>query len=421
MAKFFLKTFGCAYNQADSEAMAAALSGAGHLPAAGAADADAVIVNTCSVKTPTENKAIDFIKRVEKPVLVTGCLAQATPATVERKAPRASILGIFAQPRVAQAFMETANGHKIKWMEKETAPRLSATVDGAVARVRISSGCVSACSFCQTRLARGRLQSHPVTEIRRTVEEAVAAGAKEIRLTAQDTGCYGMDSGSSLPELVEAVSSVPGDFMARVGMMNPGRAIELDGLVSALGRRKVFKFIHAPVQSGSDAVLADMKRDHSAADFEELVSRLRKRFPDAGVETDVIVGYPTETEGDFAETMELLKRVRPDMVNVSKFYPRLGTEAAGLKPLPSEVVKERSAACSRLCRAIALERHCALVGKRVRALVVEKASQRGGVAGALVVARTMQYYKVLARAEPGEWIDVKITSAGVCDLRGERI
>ncbi len=415
MAKFFLKTFGCTYNQADSEAAAMLLSAAGHSPA-GLSEADAVVVNTCSVKTPTQNKVIAFLKRVKKPLLVTGCLAQTMPWMIEKHIPAASVLGTFAQADVAAALEETLAGRKVKWLEKKNQPPLSATVDGVVARVRIASGCLSACSFCQTRLARGGLRSRSITEVRRVVEKAVEEGAKEIRLTAQDTGCYGMDNCSSLPELLEAISSIRGNFMVRVGMMNPQHTTNcFEELLAAFGDEKIFKFLHVPVQSGSDSVLESMGRGHSVKDFEKIVSGFRKKFPESTVATDVITGYPTEAHGDFLKTLDLLKRVQPDVVNVSRFCPRPGTRAAELPPLPDRVVKERSRKCFVLCRRIAFEKNKSLVGKHFEVLATEKT--RNAAAG-----RTRGYKTVLVReAVLGEWIDARITSAGPCHLLGEKI
>ena len=415
MATFFIKTFGCAYNQADSETMAAVLAEAGHSRAE-IRTADVVIANTCSVKTPTQDKILNFLQTVNKPLVVAGCLVQAMPGAVEEAVPGASLVGTFAHSKIAEAVEAAAKGEKAVFLGRETRPALSALPVGKIAIVKIAEGCASSCSFCQTKLARGALRSNQPKEIVRATEEAIAAGAKEIRLTAQDTGCYGKDIGSSLSGLMESVCSIDGDFMVRIGMMNPQHfAGDAAGLLRTFSNPKVYKLLHLPVQNGSDRVLAEMNRGHTAMDFESLAAAFRKKFPQASIETDVIVGYPSETEEDFAKTIALVGRVRPDMTNVSKFYARPGTRAALLRPLPTAVVKQRSAECSAAGKHAALAKHKEFIGRTLRVLVTQKA-------GRFLAGRTKEYRKVLVKtrkARLGEWADARITAAAVCHLVGE--
>lgn len=407
-----MNTWGCTFNQADSDALARALQKAGH-SLSGEAAADAVVYNTCSVKHATEQKILHAVKQQKKPLVVTGCLAQATPELVLKADPRASLLGIPAQRKLAAAVEATAKGRRVKWLAGKRS-RLTASVSGVTARVRITEGCLGACSYCITRVARPGLQSFPLTDVRRVVEESVAAGAKEIQLCAQDTGCYGFDSGSSLPELLDAVCSVPGTFFVRVGMTNPQHVSP--ALLKAFEHPKIYKFLHVPVQSGSDSVLKAMQRPYTVKKFKGIAKTFKKKFPFGSLATDVIVGYPTESKKDFRKTLDLLNAVNPDVVNVSRFSPRPRTPAARLKKLPTQELKRRSRQASALAKKISLENNERFVGKAFQALVVEK-----GKAGKGVVARTLGYKPVvLKKARLGEFCGVRVTSAAASHLFGEK-
>ncbi len=209
--------------------------------------------------------------------------------------------------------------------------------------VEIASGCMSECTFCQTKLARGDLQSYRLGDIVRQVSYEIKDGCKEIWLTSTDNGCYGLDIGTNLPELVSKVSDIPHEFMIRVGMMNPMYMPKIKSdLLKSFENDKVFKFLHVPVQSGSDRVLHEMKRGHTAGTFRDVVKRFRSKFPRFTISTDIIVGFPGETKQDFQSTVELITETRPDVVNLSKYSQRPGTPAAERIQIPVAEVKNRS-------------------------------------------------------------------------------
>lgn len=409
--KFFLKTYGCTFNQADGDALKQKVAAAGH-EFSGETEADLIILNTCAVKKPTQEKILRKIRDCNgRRLLVTGCLAQATPELVEKANPRASILGTFAQQEILEAVEKTARGDKTRIIErKETV--FNSGLEGIVARIQISRGCNSQCFFCETKLARGNVESRPLKEVVRAIEEALALGAKEIQLCSQDTGCYGIDSGTDLVELLRAIDGIDGDFFVRLGMLNPMHAKKmLAELVDVFDSRKLYKFIHIPVQSGSEKVLEEMNRKHSARDFEEVVAAFRKKFPEITVETDLIVGYPTETEEDFLETVEMVKRVEPDIVNVSRFSAMPKTVAARMKQLPHETVAARSRELNELCRRISLEKNRKMVGKKYEVLVVENA--RNGF-----LARNSFYKPVLVqKGVLGEFVEATVLDAGESHLK----
>ena len=216
---------------------------------------------------------------------------------------------------------------------------------GATGVVQVASGCVGRCSYCITRLARGRLRSAPAEAVLDAVRGLLASGAYEIQVTGQDVAAWGLDRGESFPDLLRGISGIPGRFAVRVGMMHPASVTGiLDDLVEAFHSEKVFRFLHLPVQSGSDTVLERMQRGYTAADVVRIVDAFREEFPDMMISSDFITGFPGETAEEFQETLELLRRCEFVKVNVTRYSRRPGTPAAALKDLPERLRKERSRA-----------------------------------------------------------------------------
>lgn len=322
-------------------------------------------------------------------------------------------MGTFAQGRLLEAIDGLSKKQAASFLDRSAPLQNAARTDGRVGRLKISKGCLSSCSFCQTKHARGHLESFPTGELRRLCRELLRQGAKEIQLASQDCGCYGFDQHADSADLLDALGSIEGNFRIRLGMGNPEHfQLYFDKFLDAMAHEKVYKFLHVPVQSGSDAVLAHMRRPYRASDFSDLVARFRSRFPDGLVATDVIVGYPTETEEDFASTLCLLGKTRPDMVNLSRFSPRPNTPAAKLPLLPPSVVANRSRTANALCGKIAEENNARFVGRTLRVLAVEP-SKKGQV-----LCRSNDYRPVLLEnAELGRWYDVSIASSGLGFLR----
>ena len=406
--RVFFKTYGCTFNQADSQALQRALEAEG-IRASSEADADVVIVNTCGVKDNTEKKVLYYAEHCPKPIVVTGCIPQADARLVKKVRPDAVLLGVRAQDKVVDAVKAAANQEKKSFFEGRVVG--GASVEGCVSKIRVCDGCLGSCTYCFTRLARTGLKSVPLPELLSTVRSAVGRGAREIRFTAQDTACYGIDSRSSLAELLRETAKLDGRFLVRVGMANPQHCSE--ELWRAYSE-KTYSFAHLPVQSGSNAVLQHMNRPYSKREFLGVVRDYRESVG-GSLATDVIVGYPTETEGDFEESLKLVEKTGFDVVNVSKYGRRPGTPAAKIKPLPTETVKERSRVLAKVVREKALEKNEALVGKEFDALVVEE-GKRG------VVARTTAYKPVvLEKGVIGSFVRVAIDSAAPTHLFGEAI
>ncbi len=421
MVRVYVESYGCTRNRADGEIMEAILVRAGYELVDGPEEADYVVVNTCAVKDPTERKMARRIRELidsGKRVIATGCLVHVNPDAID---PRVSgMLGVKSIDRIAEAIDVVERGGKLVsvegWRERNPdkleLPRLWKS--GVVFIIPISEGCLNACTYCATRFARGVLKSYKPELVVRWVKEALARGYREIQLSSEDTGCYGFDIGTNLAELLDEITAIDGDFRVRVGMMNPNHAIKiLDGLIEAYRSEKVYKFLHLPVQSGDDNVLRRMGRNYTVEEFEEIVREFRGKVPGLNLNTDVIVGFPGEDEEAFENTVELVKRIRPDKINVSRYSKRPGTIAAKWKQLPGWKVKERSRLLHRLRLKIAYEINRSYLGRRVEVLIHGPAG-KGGVEG-----RTFNYKEIiLDSGRPGEIAAARVHWAGSTYLRG---
>ena len=285
----------------------------------------------------------------------------------------------------------------------------------AVGIVEIANGCMSECTFCQTKLAKGELQSYRIGDIVRQINTELSDGCKEIWLTSTDNGCYGFDIDSNLPELVNAVSDIPEKFFIRIGMMNPMYMPRIrNNLLKSFESNKVFKFLHVPVQCGSDKVLNDMKRGHTAQTFRDVVEKFRAKFEKFTISTDVIVGFPTETEEDFEKTLELLQETKPDIVNLSRYSQRPGTDAAEMKQIDVLQVKKRSKIAYQLISKISEENNQKWIGWEGQVMFDEEYENQ-------VRGRNFAYKPIFVNQKPkiGQISTVKITDATTHSLIGK--
>lgn len=367
MAKIWVESYGCSASFADAEMISGLIVNGGHTLASSSKDSDLNLIVTCSVKDATANKMVNRIKRLKsKPLVVAGCLAKAEPKSVQRFSPNASLMGPNSIGKTLQIIDHTLSGRKEIELEDSDVTKTGlpkVRLNPVVGIVEIASGCMSDCTFCQTKLARGDLQSYRLGDIVRQVEHEVNDGCKEIWLTSTDNGCYGLDIGTTLPELVNKVAEIPKEFMIRVGMMNPMYMPKIkNDLVESFENDKVFKFLHVPVQSGSNDILHEMKRGHTAETFRDVVKRFRDKFHRFTISTDVIVGFPGETEQDFQDTIQLIKDTRPDVVNLSRYSQRPGTKAAEMVQLDVVQIKDRSKELFNLINQITLQNNQQWIG-----------------------------------------------------------
>ena len=347
MAKIFVEAYGCSASFADSEMISGLIINGGHTLATNSSESDLNLIVTCSVKDTTANKMMHRIKSLKtKPLIVAGCLPKAEQSNVEKFIENASLLGPNSLGKTLDVINSTLMGKKQIALEDSDLSKVGlpkVRLNSAVGIVEIASGCMSECTFCQTKLAKGDLTSYRLGDIVRQVQTEIKEGCREVWLTSTDNGCYGLDIGTDLPTLVNTVSEIPENFMIRVGMMNPMYMPRIkEKLIESYDNDKVFKFLHIPVQSGSNKVLNDMKRGHTSETFREIVKKVKERFENFTISTDIIVGFPSETEEDFQKTLAMLDETKPDVVNLSKYSARPGTDAAGLKQLDATEVKRRS-------------------------------------------------------------------------------
>ncbi len=367
MAKIWVEAYGCSASFADSEMISGLIVNGGHTLARNSSESDLNLIVTCSVKDATANKMIYRIKKLKtKPLVVAGCLPKAEKKTVEKFSENASMLGPNSLGKTIQVIESTLKGKKTVALEDTDLSKVGlpkVRLNPTIGIIEIANGCKSECTFCQTKLSKGDLNSYRIGDIVRQVGQEIKEGCKEVWLSSTDNGCYGFDIDSDLPTLVDSVSDIPNDFMIRIGMMNPMYMPRIrDGLLKSFENDKVFKFLHVPVQSGSDKVLNDMKRGHTAKTFMDVVSRFRSKFPNFTISTDIIVGFPSESKADFAETIELLEKTRPDIVNLSKYSKRPGTEAATWKQVDVSEVRRRSKQVFELSRKISYENNKKWIG-----------------------------------------------------------
>jgi len=345
MTKVFFKTYGCTLNCSDTELMQGILADQGFTIVPEPDEAEAIVINSCTVKQPTENRFFKYlaeIKKLRKPIVIAGCIPKATPTKVKGYA----ILGPDQITKIKDVIEEALHDNPVRELSAEKQQRLNLPKvrrNPIVEIIPICSGCLGSCTYCIVKFARGRLHSYDKTAIIKQAESAITEGVKEIWLTAQDTGCYGRDIGTFLPSLLRVLVAVGGDFHVRLGMMNPNQVQDMiDDLIEVYKSDKIYKFLHIPVQSGNNEILQKMNRRYTVEQFKEIISRFRQNIPDITIATDIICGFPGETKEQFKDSIDLINEIRPDVLNISRFWSRPKTKAEKMEQLSGEETKKRS-------------------------------------------------------------------------------
>jgi len=413
--RVYCETFGCTMNRGDTELMLGCLKDAGHEPTSNLSEADIVIVNTCAVKGPTQRRVLWRLRELReldgKPIVVAGCLPLIDLKSIERLGTFAGLVSCHSLGSISTVVEKIAKGETnvreltYQALEKPCLPKLRSSNVSAI--VAIAEGCTSNCSYCSVRMARGKLRSFGKEAILSEIKGALEAGNREILLTAQDTAAYGIDSGATLPELLNKIVAIDGKFMVRVGMMNPATTKRiLPALLNAYESEKIYKFLHLPVQSGDDEVLRAMRRGYTTDDFLKIVEEFRKKFDDLYLATDIIVGFPGEGEKEFMHSCELIEEAKPDKVNLTRFSPMPRTDAAKMKQVNEREVKRMSRLLSAMCHTIGYEINKRYVGRTLECLVIER-GKRGGY-----TARLPNYKPaIVENVAIGEFAKINITEA----------
>src|SRR3990172_8636546 len=351
MAKIWVEAYGCSASFADSEMISGLIVNGGHILAANSSDSDLNLIVTCSVKDATANKMVNRIKNLKsKPLVVAGCLPKAEQKTVEKFSQNASLLGPNSLGKTLEVISTTLSGGRMIQLEDSDLSKIG------LPKVRLNP----------------------------------AVGIVE-----------------DLSSLINAVIEIPSKFKIRVGMMNPMYMPRIrEGLLKSFDNDKVFKFLNIPVQSGSDKILNDMKRGHTAKTFTDVVYKFRKKFSKFTIATDIIVGFPSETQEDFKQTIDLLNDTRPDIVNLSRYSPRPGTKAADYTQIDVSEVKRRSKIVFDVSSQISFENNLKWIGWKGEVLFDEKSET--GIQG-----RNFAYKSILVKdkVEIGQVHQVEIIDA----------
>jgi threonylcarbamoyladenosine tRNA methylthiotransferase CDKAL1 len=425
--RIFIKSFGCSTNLADGEVLAGCLAEAGYELLDSVAEADVIIYNTCAVKGPTENRMIEILKRApaNKKLIVAGCLPLINFERLRKEVRFDGVVGPAAGEGIVDVVKHVLDCDRIIALKEAVnakpslnLPRLR--LNPVISIIPVNYGCLGTCAYCCVTFARGCLRSYAVQEIAERVKKDLTVGVQEFWITSQDTACYGRDRDTNLAELLNALCDVEGDFRVRVGMMTPNMASDiLDDLIQVFKNEKIFKFIHLPVQSGDDQTLERMRRFYSVEVFKRIANSLRTSFPELALATDVICGFPGESKEAFERTLQLIKEVKPDIVNVSKFFARPRTAAAEMKEdfVPFQEIKRRSSLATKLASQVAFERNQRWVGWTGEIFVDEV----GKISGSWV-GRNFAYKPFAIRDAAnllGKTLRVKVVKSFPTFLKGE--
>lgn len=425
--KYYLWTIGCQMNMADSRRAAEELEKLGFRKARQPEAADLVVLNTCVVRQSAEDKVLGRLtslaglkrRRPEMTLALMGCFVHEIPS-LQHHYPW---VDAFILPSDVQALVDLAR-QKADGRTPESRQPDPGRVPVSVG-VPISFGCDHLCTYCIVRLRRGRESSRPVDEIVAEVRDLAARGVREVTLLGQNVDSYGhdLDDGGlgrppDLADLLEAVHAVSG--LARIRFLTSHPADMAQRLIETAARLPlVCEHMELPVQAGDDAVLRRMGRGYTVAEYRDLVARIRAAMPGVGLATDVIVGFPSETAGQFEATYRLLEEIRFDMVHVAAYSPRPGTPSARLADdVPAREKDRRRKAVDDLQERIVAEINAGLVGQTVEVLVEER--HRGKWRGRTRTNKLV-FFDVGQQDRAGQLVPVRITQAGAWSMQAEPV
>ena len=445
MNRVYIKTYGCQMNERDSEAVAAMLRNRGYSMVPSEHEADIVLLNTCSVRDQAEQKAIGKAgyltarKRQDPKFLVgiMGCMAQNRGTELLDRLPDLDlVVGTQKFHRVPDHL-----DHLIASLNGQ-GPRPSSLVDleaeqesqntirdhnaetGVSSFVSIMQGCNMRCNFCIVPKTRGAERSRPIEHILEEIEELVEKGTREVTLLGQIVTSYGRDilpfkqQKSPFVQLLERVNEVKGLERIRFTSPHP-RGFKQDLIEAYRDLPKLCEYVHLPLQSGSDRMLKAMNRPYRVESFMNIVNGLKVAAPGMTFSTDIIVGYPGETDADFEETVRIFEQVGFDMGFIFKYSPRSGTVSSELEDdVPKEVKEERNQRLLEILQRQSLQTNESLVGT-VQEILVEGPARKGEN---MLMGRNRGFRKVIFKGQPrliGELVPVRILDATVTTVRGE--
>lgn len=419
--KYHIVTYGCAMNTSDSERISSIFEQYDCEPVNDPSQADYIVLNTCSIRQSAENRvygATRSYKEYKKDnpnlkVAITGCMAPRLDATAKAQGVDAvfTIKDLALLPE--KLGLKKPEESKVVADYFTIAPKFSSKFQ---AYIPIMTGCNNFCTFCVVPFTRGREYSRPMVDIMNEVDLALKNGAKEITLLGQNVNSYKY----GFVELLKKINDLPGNFWVRFVSSNP-QDMSPELIETIANGEKLCKWVHFAVQAGNDRILKRMNRRHSIADYLKLYERMQELMPEVGVSTDIIVGFPSETEAEFNDTAELFEKVKYDMAYISQYSARTGTPAFRLKDdVTIEEKKRRDQVLTEILKRTAQENNMKFVGQEVKVLV-EKINRRGMPSGKETGFRTVNISNSTDASLVGKFVKVKIIEALPFGMNGELI
>jgi tRNA-2-methylthio-N6-dimethylallyladenosine synthase len=394
MRTYEVRTYGCQMNVHDSERLSGLLESAGYARPQDGAQADVVVFNTCAVRENADNKLygnLGHLKSVKDvtpgmQIAVGGCLAQKDRTEVTRRAPWVDVVfgthNIGSLPVLLERarVLEEAQVEILESLETFPSTLPSRRESAYAAWVAISVGCNNTCTFCIVPALRGKEKDRRPGDVLAEIEALVAEGVIEVTLLGQNVNAYGVEFGdrAAFAKLLRACGQIEG--LERVRFTSPHPADFTDDVIAAMAETPtVMPQLHMPLQSGSDRLLKVMRRSYRSERYLGIIDRVRAAMPDAAITTDIIVGFPGETDDDFAATLDVVRRARFASAFTFQYSPRPGTPAATYPDqVPPEVVRERYQALQKVSEQIAWDENRALLGRRLELLVAEGEGRKDG-------------------------------------------
>ncbi|HUL84548.1 MAG TPA: tRNA (N6-isopentenyl adenosine(37)-C2)-methylthiotransferase MiaB [Actinomycetota bacterium] len=432
---FLIRTFGCQMNEHDSERIGGLLLRDGMTPTEDVAEARLVVLNTCAIRENADNRLYGNLGHL-KPlkdrnpdlrIVVAGCLAQKDQGAIQRRAPWVDVVvGTHALPNLLELLRRSETEGPMmdvrEYTEVFPSALPAARQDAFRAWVSIATGCDNACTFCIVPFVRGAQRSRPIGDVLAEVQGLVRTGVVEVTLLGQNVNTYGRDltvAGSAnaplFARLLREVDRIDG--LRRIRFTSPHPHDFTPDVIDAMASsERVCEHIHFPLQSGSDRVLKAMRRSYRRDRYLGWLEAIRAAVPGIAISTDVIVGFPGETEEDFADTLDVVERARFDAAFTFQYSPRAGTRAASMpEQLPKEVVQERFDRLLAIQTPITAAGNRALVGRTVEVLVEGSGKRNGSTQARTRTNRIVHLPEPLA---PGTFVDARITEAGAHHLFG---
>ena len=427
MLELYFETYGCHANQNSSEIMKGLVKQAGLNITQNEDFADLIVINSCIVKEPTQEKIrrrIQELLKKDKEIILAGCM----PRLNQKRFLNLENIYLLDSSQINNIIdliqdiqNQTYNSDKYLKQRKEIKSNLPKISNEKFIGInQISEGCLGECSYCIVKFAKGKLFSYPKEKIIESIKNDLQAGAKEIWLTSQDNTSYGNDDGKCLlPELLEEIINLNGKFKVRLGMMNPDNVLKiLPELVELYKSEKMFKFLHLPIQSGSNEILKSMKRKYKKEDVLKIIRKFKEQIPEITIATDIIIGFPGETDENWRETTDLIKEIKPEILNRSNFCVREGTEAEKLIPLNPKIINQRATKLMKLHLDICNEIQKPFLEKEIKVFVDKKGF------GTTYLARDDSYKLVAIQSNEkilGQFLKVKIKKVLPHYLIGELV